>query len=192
MMKKMLMIMILTVSVNPVSAATEILPVASLNASYADGRVSYSGIVTSAVKAAAVLLFDFDGNLIMMDTCGVTGDGAFSGTMEIMLTRSGTYTVKASDYEGGAFTESTFIMNASSSSDNPNDTPEEKTDNTSEDKTDNTLEGKRIILQRAKQIIFQRIKQIIHQKRKQMIFQRRKKMIYLRPVITVTLYLRLY
>lgn len=53
-------------SVNPVLAATEILPVTSLNASYADGHVSYSGTVTSAVKAAAVLLYEFDGNLIMM------------------------------------------------------------------------------------------------------------------------------
>jgi uncharacterized surface anchored protein len=44
--------------------------------------------------------------------------------MEIILTRSGTYTVKASDYEGGAFTESTFVMSTSSSSDNTDDIPE--------------------------------------------------------------------
>mgnify|MGYP001032254781 FL=1 len=127
-MKKMLMIIFLiiifTVSINPVSAVTEISSVTSLGASYTAGRVSYSGTVAPAVKAAAVLLFDFDGNLIMMDTCEVTGDGTFSGTMEIMLTRSGTYTVKASDYEGGAFTESTFVMSTSSSSDNTDDIPE--------------------------------------------------------------------
>jgi LPXTG-motif cell wall-anchored protein/prepilin-type processing-associated H-X9-DG protein len=144
MMKKMLMIIILiiilTVCVNLVSAATEILPVTSLNASYADGHVSYSGTVTSAVKAVAVLLFDFDGNLIMMDTCEVTGDGAFSGAMEIMLTRSGTYTVKASDYEGGAFTESTFIINIPSSSDNADDVPEDNTDDVPEDNIDDVPE----------------------------------------------------
>ncbi len=127
-MKKMLMIIILIiifiVSVSPVSAVNEVLSVTSLGASYTDGHVSYSGTVAPAVKAAAVLLFDFDGNLIMMDTCEVTGDGTFSGTMEIMLTRSGTYTVKASDYEGGAFTESTFVMSTSSSSDNTDDIPE--------------------------------------------------------------------
>lgn len=127
-MKKMLMIIILIIifiiSVSPVSAVTEISSVTSLGASYMAGHVSYSGTVAPAVKAAAVLLFDYDGNLIMMDTCEVTGDGTFSGTMEIMLTRSGTYTVKASDYEGGAFTESTFVMNTSSSSDNTDDIPE--------------------------------------------------------------------
>ena len=122
-MKKMLMIIISIIifiaSVCPVSAAAEALSVTSLEASYADEQVSYSGTVASVVKAAAVLLFDFDGNLIMMDTCEVTGDGAFSGTMEIMLTHSGTYTIKASDYDGGAFAESTFAIDTSSSDDIP-------------------------------------------------------------------------
>lgn len=127
-MKKMLMmltvIFIFIISVCPVLAVNEILSVTALNASYADCQVSYSGTVASGVKAAAILLFDPDGNLMMMDTCEVTSDGAFSGTMETNLTRAGTYTVKASDYEGGAFTESTFVMSTSSSSDNTDDIPE--------------------------------------------------------------------
>lgn len=127
-MKKILMmlisVIIFTVSLYPVSAKVKDPSVKSLSASYADGYVSYSGTAASEVKAAAVLLFDLDGNLIMMDTCEVTGDGKFSGKMEIKLTDSGTYTVKASDYEGGAFTESTFVMSTSSSSDNTDDIPE--------------------------------------------------------------------
>lgn len=113
-MKKLFIILIavfvLVMSFYPVSALADSRPVTALNVSCVKGRVSYSGTVAQGVKAAAVLLFDPDGNLMMMDTCDVTSGGAFSGTMSASLTRAGTYTVKASDYEGGAFTEKTFSL----------------------------------------------------------------------------------
>lgn len=113
-MKKLLIILtaivVLVLSVYPVSAFAENRSVTALSVSCVKGQVSYSGTVASGVKAAAVLLFDPDGSLMMMDTCGVTSGGAFSGTISAGLTRSGTYSVKASNYEGGAFTEKTFSL----------------------------------------------------------------------------------
>lgn len=113
-MKKLLIILIavvvLVLSIYPVSALAINQSVTALNVSCVKGQVSYSGTVASGVKAAAVLLFDRDGNLMMMDTCGVTSGGAFSGTMSANLSLAGTYTIKASDYEGGVFTEKTFSL----------------------------------------------------------------------------------
>ncbi len=113
-MKKLMIILtaviVLVMSVYPLSAFAENRSVMSLNVSCAKGEVSYSGTVASGVKAAAVLLFDPDGNLMMMDTCEVKSSGAFSGEMGISLTSAGVYTVKASDYEGGSFTEKTFNL----------------------------------------------------------------------------------
>lgn len=111
-MKKLLIILttvvVLVLSICPVSAYAESRSVTALNVSCVKGQVSYSGTVASGVKAAAVLLFDPDGNLMMMDTCEVKSSGEFSGEMGISLTSAGVYTVKASDYEGGSFTEKTF------------------------------------------------------------------------------------
>lgn len=113
-MKKLLIILtaviLLVMSVYPLSAFAENRSITSLNVSCAKGEVSYSGTVAAGVKAAAVLLFDSDGNLIMMDTCEVNSSGVFSGEMSISLTSTGTYTVKASDYEGGVFTEKVFSL----------------------------------------------------------------------------------
>lgn len=113
-MKKLLImltaVVVLVLSVCPVSAFAVNQSVTALNVSCEKGQISYSGTVASGVKAAAVLLFDSDGNLMMMDTCGVTSGGAFSGIMSANLTRAGAYTVKASDYEGGVFTEKTFTL----------------------------------------------------------------------------------
>ncbi len=113
-MKKLLTILIavfvLVMSVYPVSALAVNPSITALNVSCVSGQVSYSGTVAAGVKAAAVLLFDPDGSLIMMDTCEVNSSGAFSGEMSISLTSAGAYTVKASDYEGGVFTEKTFRL----------------------------------------------------------------------------------
>jgi hypothetical protein len=113
-MKKLLIILtavvVLVLSIYPVSAFADSRSVTALNVSCVKGQVSYSGTVASGVKAAAVLLFDPNGSLMMMDTCGVTSGGAFSGTMSANLTLAGAYSIKASDYEGGVFTEKTFSL----------------------------------------------------------------------------------
>jgi hypothetical protein len=114
-MKKRLFALALTLLIlctAPVSAlATE--PTGSITASYSGGTVTFSGSVSNDVIAVAVLLFDPDGDQIAMTTCAVTNEGSFSGSIAIALTSSGTYTVKAADYEGGAFfAEDTFNWTA--------------------------------------------------------------------------------
>ena len=113
-MKKMIIlistVLILILSIFPVSASAESSSVTALNASFAGSQLSYNGTTASGVKAVAVLLFDPDGNLIIMDTCEVKNDGTFSGTIPANLTRTGVYTIKASDYEGGSFAESSFSL----------------------------------------------------------------------------------
>lgn len=85
----------------------------SITVSYSSGTVSFSGIVPDGVKAVAVLLFDPSGDQIAMTTCAVTNQGAFSGSIRIVLTSYGTYAVKAADYEGGEFfSEDAFNLTA--------------------------------------------------------------------------------
>ena len=89
-MKKLIIILtaviVLVLSVYPVSAFAESRSVTEFNVSCVNGQIYYSGTVATGVKAAAVLLFDSDGNLIMMDTCEVNNSGVFSGEMSISLT----------------------------------------------------------------------------------------------------------
>ena len=89
----------------------------SLTANYSGGSVSVSGTASSDILAVALLLYGTDGTtLLRMETVGVTlgeNENAFSGSISIPLS-SGTYTVKAADYEGGDFFSTTFAVAASS------------------------------------------------------------------------------
>lgn len=82
--------------------------------------VSFSGTASSDVLAVAVLLYGTDGTtLLRMETVGVTlgdNENTFSGTINIILS-SGTYTMKAANYEGGDFTVSTFTVSSSPAED---------------------------------------------------------------------------
>ncbi|NLT15976.1 MAG: beta-xylosidase, partial [Clostridiales bacterium] len=85
----------------------------SITASYSGSTVTFSGSVSSDEKAVAVLLLDLGGSQIAMNTCAVTNEGTFSGSMSIRFTRYGTYTVKAADYDGGPFfAEADFTVTA--------------------------------------------------------------------------------
>ena len=101
--------------------AAESNEILSLTAKYTSGRVSFSGTASTDVLAVAILLYDTDGTtLLRMETVGVTsGDNqnAFSGTIRIPLS-SGTYTVKAANYEGGNLYSATFTVSASSKTGN--------------------------------------------------------------------------
>ena len=85
----------------------------SLTANYSNGGVSVSGTASSDILAVALLLYDTDGTtLLRMETVGVTlgdNENAFTGTISIPLS-SGTYTVKAANYEGGSFSEVEFTV----------------------------------------------------------------------------------
>ena len=101
--------------------AAESNEILSLTAKYTSGRVSFSGTASTDVLAVAILLYDTDGTtLLRMETVGVTsGDNqnSFSGTIRIPLS-SGTYTVKAANYEGGNLYSATFTVSASAKTDN--------------------------------------------------------------------------
>ncbi|MDD4296779.1 MAG: S-layer homology domain-containing protein, partial [Ruminiclostridium sp.] len=78
-----------------------------------NGGVSVSGTASSDILAVALLLYDTDGTtLLRMETVGVTlgdNENAFTGTISIPLS-SGTYTIKAANYEGGSFSEVEFTV----------------------------------------------------------------------------------
>lgn len=106
----------------PISALAANGSVDSISATYTDGSsgsvgtIAYSGTVadTGTTKAVAILILKGEGNsaqLILMDTCEVRNDKSFSSTISVKLTEAGTYTIQASDYEGGAFAAATFIVN---------------------------------------------------------------------------------
>ncbi len=101
--------------------AAESNEILSLTAKYTSGRVSFSGTASTDVLAVAILLYDTDGTtLLRMETVGVTsGDNqnSFSGTIRIPLS-SGTYTVKAANYEGGNLYSATFTVSAPAKTDN--------------------------------------------------------------------------
>ena len=124
-MKKLMalaLIVILIFGSLPISAFAANGSVDSISATYTDGSsgslgtITYSGTVadTGTTKAVAILILKGEGNsahLLLMDTCEVRNDKSFSSTINVKLTETGTYTIQASDYEGGAFTSATFIVN---------------------------------------------------------------------------------
>lgn len=115
----------------PISAYAANGSVDSISATYTDGSggsagtIAYSGTVadTGTTKAVAILILKGEGNsaqLILMDTCEVRNDRSFSSSISVKLTEAGTYTIQASDYEGGAFATTTFIVSVATT---PTPTP---------------------------------------------------------------------
>lgn len=89
--------------------------VLTLSASYSSGKVNVSGTTSENVLAVAILLYDTDGTtLLRMETFGVN-DQSFAAQISISLS-SGTYTVKAADYNGGPYATASFTRTSSSGS----------------------------------------------------------------------------
>lgn len=82
--------------------------VTEISASYSDGVVSVTGSVSEGTHAVAVLVYS-GSTLLRMDTAGVETDGTFAGSINMVLSQ-GTYSVKAADYDGGEFCETTFTI----------------------------------------------------------------------------------
>jgi hypothetical protein len=95
--------------------AAESNEILSLTAKYTSGGVSVSGTASSDILAIALLLYDTDGTtLLRMETFGVSlkdDHNEFTGTIPIPLS-TGTYTVKAANYEGGDFYMAQFTVSA--------------------------------------------------------------------------------
>ena len=110
-MKKRLLALALTLLIlcaAPLSALAAVTS-GTITASYGGGTVTFSGEVTTDVRAVAVVLFNPSGDQVAMTTCGVTLEGLFSGEVDVSLSGYGVYSVKAADYDGGPFfAETTF------------------------------------------------------------------------------------
>lgn len=90
-------------------------PVLSVAAKYGSGKVTFSGEARDDVAAVAVLLQDSSGKLLRMTSIEVDESASFRGSIKVAL-KAGTYTVQASEYEGGELTETTFKVKAGASS----------------------------------------------------------------------------
>jgi hypothetical protein len=80
------------------------------NATYSNGNVSVSGTVEEGILAVAILIYSGD-TLLRLETTGITSSKSFAASISMRLD-AGTYTVKAADYDGGAFTEKSLTVAA--------------------------------------------------------------------------------
>lgn len=95
--------------------------VSNLSASYssATGKVSVTGSASGVnTSLVAVELIKPDGKLLYFGTEKVTGDdpGSFSSVITVGTLGSGTYTVRAADYEGGLYAAAEFTVRSSGGS----------------------------------------------------------------------------
>ena len=81
----------------------------SLDASYSNHTITFSGDVTNCL-AVAIVVYDPDDVLIGMTSSSVNSDDSFTSTISVNLTKGGTYTLKAANYDGGDFKETTFAV----------------------------------------------------------------------------------
>lgn len=136
------MTLVLLLSLLPGSASAVLLEeIIELEASYAAGIVSVRGQTHSEASALAVAIILYEGDtLLQLYTTGVE-DHTFEAQIPIELA-TGTYTIKAANYEGGPFAEVTFESSAASSSRSTGNsgTPSILVETTQQaDRTDNTL-----------------------------------------------------
>lgn len=81
--------------------------VKTLDATSSDGKISVEGTTAEGTLACAVFVYDSEGdNLIAMETCEVKADNTFSYTFTNKFDDA-IYVVKAADYDGGAFVQTT-------------------------------------------------------------------------------------
>lgn len=83
-----------------------------LSASFAGSALTVSGTAGDGVLALVVLVYDAQGRQTAMDSCAVNG-GRYSHTLPQRFA-AGVYTVKAADYRGGDYAETTAVLYASS------------------------------------------------------------------------------
>ena len=72
-------------------------------ASGTNGSMTVSGSSQDSVYAVAILVYDSTDTLVAMTTCAASNNG-YSTTIAVP---NGTYTVKAANYDGGTFAETT-------------------------------------------------------------------------------------
>lgn len=93
--------------------------IASIDASVNDGTVTVSGTADSGVLSVAIFVYDEAGeNMLQMKSVAVASDQKYSEDFKLS---DGKYLVKAADYEGGKFAETTVTVGESKEDDKNKD-----------------------------------------------------------------------
>lgn len=98
--------------------------IASIDARVKDGTVTVSGTADSGVLSVAIFVYDEAGeNMLQMKSVAVASDQKYSEDFKLS---DGKYLVKAADYEGGKFAETTVTVGESKEDDKNKDTDNTK------------------------------------------------------------------
>lgn len=113
--------------------------IASIDASVKDGTVTVSGTADSGVLSVAIFVYDEAGeNMLQMKSVAVASDQKYSEGFKLS---DGKYLVKAADYEGGKFAETTVTVGESKEDDKNKDNQNPGSQNPDNKDPDNTKPG---------------------------------------------------
>lgn len=113
--------------------------IASIDAGVKDGTVTVSGTADSGVLSVAIFVYDEAGeNMLQMKSVAVSSDQKYSEDFKLS---DGKYLVKAADYEGGKFAETTVTVGESKEDDKNKDNQNPGSQNPDNKDPDNTKPG---------------------------------------------------
>ena len=113
--------------------------IASIDASVKNGTVTVSGTADSGVLSVAIFVYDEAGeNMLQMKSVAVASDQKYSEDFKLS---DGKYLVKAADYEGGKFAETTVTVGESKEDDKNKDNQNPGSQNPDNKNPDNTKPG---------------------------------------------------
>lgn len=113
--------------------------IASIDAGVKDGTVTVSGTADSGVLSVAIFVYDEAGeNMLQMKSVAVASDQKYSEDFKLS---DGKYLVKAADYEGGKFAETTVTVGESKEDDKNKDNQNPGSQNPDNKDQDNTKPG---------------------------------------------------
>lgn len=113
--------------------------IASIDASVKDGTVTVSGTADSGVLSVVIFVYDEAGeNMLQMKSVAVASDQKYSEDFKLS---DGKYLVKAADYDGGKFAETTVTVGESKEDDKNKDNQNPGSQNPDNKDPDNTKPG---------------------------------------------------
>lgn len=113
--------------------------IASIDAGVKDGTVTVSGTADSGVLSVVIFVYDEAGeNMLQMKSVAVASDQKYSEDFKLS---DGKYLVKAADYEGGKFAETTVTVGESKEDDKNKDNQNPGSQNPDNKDPDNTKPG---------------------------------------------------
>ena len=113
--------------------------IASIDAGVKDDTVTVSGTADSGVLSVAIFVYDEAGeNMLQMKSVAVASDQKYSEDFKLS---DGKYLVKAADYEGGKFAETTVTVGESKEDDKNKDNQNPGSQNPDNKDQDNTKPG---------------------------------------------------